>query len=70
MIAFDITAERGGREPDGAAAKAVCARALEQGLVVLSCGVHGETIRILVPLTAPDAIIDEGLDRLEAALAA
>jgi 4-aminobutyrate aminotransferase/(S)-3-amino-2-methylpropionate transaminase len=70
MIAFDITTGRGSREPDGAAAKAVCARALEEGLVVLSCGAVGETIRILVPLTASDAIIDEGLDRLETALAA
>ena len=70
MIAFDVLASRGGNEPDGAGAKALIARALEKGLVILSCGQFGETIRILVPLTASDAVIDEGLDILEAALAA
>jgi 4-aminobutyrate aminotransferase/(S)-3-amino-2-methylpropionate transaminase len=69
MIGFDIVKSRGGDEPDGAAVKTVTTRALEQGLVLLSCGVHGETIRLLTPLTAPDAIVNEGLDKLEAALA-
>lgn len=66
MIAFDVGDADG--NPDGAEAKAVCARALEAGLVLLTCGRFGNTIRILVPLTASDAIIDEGLDILEMAL--
>ncbi|MGA0605123.1 4-aminobutyrate--2-oxoglutarate transaminase [Phenylobacterium sp. VNQ135] len=70
MVAFDVLASHGSREPDGGAAKALTGRALEKGLVVLSCGQFGETIRILVPLTASDAVIDEGMDILEAALAA
>lgn len=69
MVAFDVLREGGAIEPDGAAAKAVTVRALEEGLVVLNCGATGGTIRILVPLTASLPIIDEGLDRLEAALA-
>ncbi|MES2342142.1 MAG: 4-aminobutyrate--2-oxoglutarate transaminase [Pseudomonadota bacterium] len=68
MIAFDLVTSRGGREPDGAAAKLVTARALEKGLILLSCGIHGETIRLLYPLTISDALLDEGLDRLEDAL--
>jgi 4-aminobutyrate aminotransferase/(S)-3-amino-2-methylpropionate transaminase len=48
----------------------VVARAAELGLVLLSCGIFANTIRVLVPLTASDAIVDEGLDRLEAALRA
>ncbi|MFD3265633.1 aminotransferase class III-fold pyridoxal phosphate-dependent enzyme, partial [Phenylobacterium ferrooxidans] len=68
MIAFDLVTSRGGREPDGAAAKLVTARALEEGLILLSCGIHGETIRLLYPLTISDALLDEGLDRLEDAL--
>lgn len=68
MVAFDLLTERGGDAPDGAAAKRVTARALELGLVLLSCGIHGETIRLLMPLTASDAIIDEGMDILEQAL--
>ena len=66
MIGFDILSARG--EPDGAEAKAVTVRALTRGLILLSCGVYGETIRLLAPLTASDAILDEGLDILEAAL--
>lgn len=68
MIAFDLVTSRGGREPDGAAAKLVTAKALEAGLILLSCGIHGETIRLLYPLTISDALLDEGLDRLEDAL--
>jgi 4-aminobutyrate aminotransferase/(S)-3-amino-2-methylpropionate transaminase len=70
MIAFDVLKRRGERDPDGPAAKAVCARALEGGLVVLNAGGQGEAIRILVPLTATDELIDEGLDHLESALRA
>lgn len=66
MVGFDVV--NGNGEVDGALAKAVTQAALERGLVVLSCGTHGETIRILVPLTASDALIDEGLTVLAEAL--
>lgn len=69
MVAFDLTAGRGDPRPDGAAAKRVTARALENGLILLSCGVSGETIRLLYPLTIEDDLFDQGLDRLEQALA-
>ncbi|MDE2467065.1 MAG: aminotransferase class III-fold pyridoxal phosphate-dependent enzyme [Alphaproteobacteria bacterium] len=68
MIAFDLVKNRGSDEPDGDAAKRVTSRALGNGLILLSCGIYGETIRILVPLTASDAILDEGLAMLEGAL--
>lgn len=68
MIAFDLVAERGASAPDGAAAKRVTARALEEGLILLSCGVAGETIRLLYPLTIEDDAFDQGLDRLATAL--
>lgn len=35
--------------------------AARRGLVLLSCGVHANVIRILVPLTASDELLDEGL---------
>lgn len=69
MIAFELVTAPGSAIPDPDAARSVCARARENGLVLLSCGVYGNTIRILVPLTAPDAIVDEGLDILEQSLA-
>ncbi len=44
------------------------AKACEKGLILLSCGVKGATIRILTPLTASDALVDEGLDVIEQVL--
>lgn len=68
MVAFDVLDAPGGG-PDGARAKRIAARALDLGLVILTCGSHGQTVRILAPLTAAAALIDEGLDLLEQALA-
>lgn len=70
MVAFDIVKKRGTSEPDADATKRVIQAAVADGLVLLSCGVHANTIRILVPLTASDAILDEGLGKLEKALIA
>lgn len=67
MIGFDVR-DPVTQQADGALAKQVCARALDLGLILLNCGTGGEAIRILVPLTAPDALVDEGLDLIEAAL--
>lgn len=64
MLAFDVVKTRGGTEPDGPTAKRVAARALERGLIVLTCGTFGETLRILVPLTIPEAELRAGLDIL------
>jgi 4-aminobutyrate aminotransferase/(S)-3-amino-2-methylpropionate transaminase len=47
--------------PDAELTKRVCAEAIRRGLVLLSCGTYGNVIRILVPLTAPAAVVDEGL---------
>ncbi|MFT9165083.1 MAG: aminotransferase class III-fold pyridoxal phosphate-dependent enzyme, partial [Komagataeibacter saccharivorans] len=69
MIAFDILQSHGGTDVRAGAAADICARACEKGLIVLSCGTEGATVRILVPLTAPDAIIDEGMAIIEQVLA-
>ncbi|RRN64364.1 4-aminobutyrate--2-oxoglutarate transaminase [Caulobacter sp. 602-1] len=66
MIGFDVVTADG--QPDGAGAKAVAGRALERGLILLTCGVGGETIRVLAPLTIPLEQLDEGLDILEDSL--
>lgn len=69
MIAFDIVREAGSHEPDAEATRRVIRRAHEGGLILLSCGTQANTIRILVPLTVEDGILQEGLDKLERALA-
>jgi 4-aminobutyrate aminotransferase/(S)-3-amino-2-methylpropionate transaminase len=68
MIAFDIVIERGSQTPDAATTKAVTTKAQANGLILLSCGVYANTIRLLAPLTASDDILDEGLAKLEIAL--
>ena len=57
-----------GHEPDPDATKAVTTAAHANGLILLSCGVYANTIRILVPLTASDKVVDEGLDIIERSL--
>jgi 4-aminobutyrate aminotransferase len=46
----------------------VTAAARERGLVLLSCGMYGNVIRILVPLTIDDELLERGLNLLEEAL--
>jgi 4-aminobutyrate aminotransferase len=58
------------RTPDADFAKQVQARALAQGLVLLTCGVHANVIRFLYPLTIQEPVFAEGLDILERALTA
>ena len=57
-------------QPDADLTKRLCAQAIQRGLVLLSCGTYSNVIRILVPLTASDALVDEGLAIIEASLAA
>lgn len=68
MIAFDLLAARGTDTVDPVATKAVVQKAHALGLILLSCGAHGEAIRLLFPLTIPDSQLDEGLGLLEQAL--
>ena len=68
MIAFDIVKSRGTFEPDADTTKKVLAKARENGLILLSCGVYGNAVRLLMPLTISDEQLDEGLDILETAL--
>jgi 4-aminobutyrate aminotransferase/(S)-3-amino-2-methylpropionate transaminase len=68
MCAFEVVTQHGGNEPDAAGAKALAAKCLERGLLILTCGVYSDTVRLLCPLSAPDEIVNEGLDILESAI--
>lgn len=70
MVAFDVVRRRGTVEPDAEATRRVVQSALAGGLILLSCGINGNTIRILNPLTITDELLDEGLVKLGAALVA
>jgi 4-aminobutyrate aminotransferase/(S)-3-amino-2-methylpropionate transaminase len=69
MVAMELFRDEGGqRVPDPDLAKKIVVLAAERGLILLSCGIHGNTIRILVPITGSDEIIDEGLDIIQGCL--
>lgn len=68
MVAMDLFKGKDYETPDPDLAKALLAKAAERGLILLACGTYSNVIRILAPLTAADAIIDEGLTIIEASL--
>jgi 4-aminobutyrate aminotransferase/(S)-3-amino-2-methylpropionate transaminase len=61
MVAMELVKNRDPHQPDADLAKALTKRAAEKGVVLLSCGLYGNVIRFLVPLTASDEIVREGL---------
>jgi 4-aminobutyrate aminotransferase / (S)-3-amino-2-methylpropionate transaminase / 5-aminovalerate transaminase len=64
MLALELAE----RSPDRA--KEITAAAREQGLLLLSCGLYGNVIRLLPPITATDEELERGLGILEEALGA
>ncbi|MGE4251491.1 MAG: 4-aminobutyrate--2-oxoglutarate transaminase [Parvibaculaceae bacterium] len=68
MVAIEFVTDRSTRAPAADLAKAVTRIALDSGLLVLNCGIRGNGVRLLPPLTIPFDLLDEGLDRLEAAI--
>ncbi|WP_265501761.1 4-aminobutyrate--2-oxoglutarate transaminase [Paracoccus beibuensis] len=56
--------------PDAAMTNRVRLEALARGLLLLTCGVHGNVIRFLAPLTIPDAVFAEALDILDVSILA
>ena len=69
MIAFEICEDGDPAKPAPELTKRLTARARELGLILLSCGIYGNVVRILVPITAEDAVVDEGLAILARAAA-
>ncbi|MBI3146061.1 MAG: 4-aminobutyrate--2-oxoglutarate transaminase [Pseudogulbenkiania sp.] len=69
MIAVEFN-KPGSHEPDTEFTKKVQQKALESGLILLTCGTYGNVVRFLFPLTIEDSVFDEALAKLEAALRA
>jgi 4-aminobutyrate aminotransferase len=66
MIGMEFTTAEGA--PDRESVARVRTAALEGGLLLLSCGGDDNVIRVIPPLTIPEAELDQGLDILEASL--
>jgi 4-aminobutyrate aminotransferase / (S)-3-amino-2-methylpropionate transaminase / 5-aminovalerate transaminase len=62
MLALELA------EPSPDLARAVTTTAREKGLILLSCGLDGNVIRILVPLVISDSDLARGLELLEESL--
>jgi 4-aminobutyrate aminotransferase len=67
MVAVEFSDPQTG-EPSPAFTQKVQAHALEAGLLLLSCGVYGNVIRFLYPLTIPDAQFRRALDIISRSL--
>ncbi len=61
MVAMELVKEGDVNQPDPDLTKALTAEAAKQGLLLLSCGVRSNVIRILTPLTIPLDQLEEGL---------
>jgi 4-aminobutyrate aminotransferase len=69
MIAVEFN-KAGSHDADADFAKKVQTKALESGLILLICGVYGNVVRFLFPLTIEDAVFEEALQKLVAAIKA
>jgi 4-aminobutyrate aminotransferase-like enzyme len=68
MVAIELVKDRMSKEPAKELAGKLQAAALQHGLLLLTAGTYGNVIRILVPLTVEDAVLDEGMIVLEQTL--
>ena len=68
MLALELVRDPETKEPAPELALATTTGARERGLILLSCGLYGNVVRILVPLVASDEELDRGLDLLEESL--
>ncbi len=68
MNAIEIVSDRDSREPNGDLTAKIAAKALNNGLILITAGPARNVIRLLVPLSASPDLVDEGLDILETSL--
>lgn len=68
MCAIELVKDKASGEPSPEITSALLKAASDRGLILLSCGTSGNVIRFLVPLTASDVLVKEGMDIFEAAL--
>jgi 4-aminobutyrate aminotransferase / (S)-3-amino-2-methylpropionate transaminase / 5-aminovalerate transaminase len=70
MMAIEIVKDRQTKRPDADAATRVANAALERGLIIIKAGMHGNVVRILVPLNANPEELETGFAALRGAFEA
>ena len=68
MVAFELVKDPKTKEPDADLTAAIVVHAEKRGLVLLSCGISANVVRLLAPLTIQDAVLEEGLGILSVAI--
>jgi 4-aminobutyrate aminotransferase/(S)-3-amino-2-methylpropionate transaminase len=70
MCAVELVSDRATKEPlDPPTMGRIVGGALTRGVLVLTAGTYGNVIRLLPPINIDEALLADGLDQLEAALA-
>jgi 4-aminobutyrate aminotransferase len=69
MLALELVSDPGTKTPAADLARRTTELARERGLMLLACGLYSNVIRVLVPILADDADVEEGLALLEESLA-
>jgi 4-aminobutyrate aminotransferase/(S)-3-amino-2-methylpropionate transaminase len=69
MVAIELVRNRKPESPDPDLSRALVQAAGRRGLVILACGMYGNIIRFLAPLTIPEALLKEGMNLFEQSLA-
>jgi 4-aminobutyrate aminotransferase/(S)-3-amino-2-methylpropionate transaminase len=68
MVAIELCQNGDPHQADADLTKRLATEAQQRGLIILTCGVYANVVRILVPLVVSDALLDEGLNILEQSL--
>lgn len=68
MCAVELVKDVRSGEPAPQLTQTLMKVANEKGLILLSCGTYGNVIRFLVPLTASDDLVRDGMEIFEASL--
>jgi 4-aminobutyrate aminotransferase/(S)-3-amino-2-methylpropionate transaminase len=70
MMAMELVTDREAKTPATDAAKALANYCYDRGLILLTCGAHGNVVRLLMPLVITDDQLSKGLEIINDGLAA
>jgi 4-aminobutyrate aminotransferase/4-aminobutyrate aminotransferase/(S)-3-amino-2-methylpropionate transaminase len=68
MVALELVRDRKTKAPAADLATATVTAARERGLILLTCGLHSNVVRVLAPLNIGEHELDEGLHILETSI--
>jgi len=68
MVAMELVQEGDANRPNAELTKTLVSKAAQKGLILLSCGIRSNVIRMLAPLTISDELIDNGMSILRECL--